>query len=247
MERYNRILYRIVIGILTVLLLSILYTSIVIYPPFAFISYHTSQEKVVLIRKLIVPSIVILLCILLEYFHSKKMSTLSLGVTSITLLSNIITGLLIDNFDTVNIVYFISGINFNLVPICLLLLYKNTVKIKLPKVICYIFLSLIVLIYIIFIITIFSNTYVTIIGFMYLGLPIIILSNIIAFINFHNKVLDFQTIAVMYIINFSFSIYNAIWYIGELVMVVLNILVIFSIIIFIIFAIIMVITKIQIK
>ena len=221
METYNKVLNWIVTGILTVLLLSILCVSAVIYPPFSFISYQSPAEKILLLKKFIVPSVVILICVLLEYIQNRKISLHTLIAVTVTLIGNIFGGIAAERFDTTKTVYFICGLNFNGVPLCLMLLAKDITEFKLPKFILYIPLSLLAVLYAGFTVTIFYGSYVLVMGFMYLSLPTAVISNITVFCN---SVLRRKTIASVYIVNWLFTLYNMIWYWGNTIITVLGIL-----------------------
>ena len=208
-------------GILTVLLLSILCISALIYPPFSFISYQNSAEKIFLLKKLVIPSIIILICVLLEYIQNRKISLIALIILSVTLMSNGLGGIAAERFDITKSLYFISGMNFNLVPLCFMLLAKDIIKFKTPKVILYISLSLLAVLYAVFMITIFFGSYLLVVGFMYLSLPIAFISNITVW---SNSILCGKTIASMYTMNCLFTLYNMIWHWGNTVITLLGIL-----------------------
>jgi hypothetical protein len=209
-------------GILAALLLGILYTSVRIYPPFAFITYHNTQAKIMLIRKLIIPSVIILACVLLGQIQNRKLHMKTLIVLSVTLIANIIIGIVIEKFNTTHAVYFLSGINLNLIPLCFVLLVNDFVKLKLPNVILYISLILTAIFYVVFIVMLFFGSYVLVFGFMYLILPIAVMSNIVVLVNLRKKILKVKTISAMYAVNSVFTLYNMIWHWGNVVATVLG-------------------------
>lgn len=214
MSVYNRILNWIVIGILTVTLLSILYTSLIIYPPYAFLSYRNLQEKLIMLGKLIVPSVVVLICIILEYLLEKKMKLITLMSISLTLLFNIISIVLLNYIDTTIGVYIICGINFYMIPLCFILLIKDMKEFKSSKLLLVISSAVLIIFYVIFFVMALFKSYIVTIGFLYLGLPISIVSNMTIYLNRNFRLYSLKTIIVMYLINLLFVIYGITWHVG---------------------------------
>lgn len=211
-------------GILTVLLLSILYTSVIIYPPFVFISHPTSQEKVISIERLFMPSIIVMSCVLLEYMLNRKPSILTTIMIVVSLCFNIVSRIIINNVDITYAVYIISGINFNLIPICLMLLLRDNLKLKLSSALLKVSSVLLIILCIILIITFCIGSYIFVLGLMYLSLLAIIITNCIMYFNSTMKIYKLRTVIVMYAFNFIFTLFNVIWYIGDWVIVGLGVI-----------------------
>lgn len=212
MDKYNKILNWIVIGILTVTLLSILYTSVVIYPPYAFLSYRNSQEKLIMVGKLIVPSIVVLICIILGYQLEKKITLITLVTISLALLFNIFGGIFLNYIDTTIGIYIICGFDFYLIPMCLILLIKDIIKFKSSKLLLVISSVVLMILYVIFFGMALFKSYIVTIGFLYLSLPISIMTNLTVYFNHNVKIYRVRTIINMYLINLLFAIYSITWH-----------------------------------
>jgi hypothetical protein len=215
MDRYTKVLYWVVMGILAVLLSGILYTTAAIYPPFAFILLRDSQEKIILIKKLMVPCIIILACVILVQIQNRKLLVSTLIAVTVTLGFNIVSGIIAGDFFML-----FAGVNFNLVPLCFMLVIKDTVKLKPPMLLFYVSAALLTVVYLIFMVTLILRSYVSAIGFMYLSLPIAVISNFTVGLN----VLKFKAVTAIYAVNLMFVVYNMIWFIGGNVISVLGII-----------------------
>ena len=202
-------------GILAVLLSGILYTTAAIYPPFAFISLRDSQEKIMLIEKLTVPCAIVFVCVILAEIQNRKLCVGTIIAVTVTLGFNIVSGIVRGDLFML-----FAGVNFNLVPLCFMLVIKDIVKIKPPTWLFYVSSAVLAVMYLIFMVTLILKSYVSVVGFMYLSLPIAVMSNLTVGL----KVLKSKAVTAIYAVNLMFVLYNMLWSIGGNVISVLGII-----------------------